>query len=128
MTIHKPRINADGSRTYADGHTYMPAKADERKMHGPRFRGEEGEWFGAKWLPKFVALLPDESREMPTTEPDYIAYVHVYGCGCEVCRRPSSLWWKRKKQPGVTLSEENLALRLTGSQTRRRPPAAETEA
>lgn len=79
---------------YANRTTYRLKEAHERKMHGPRFRGEPGQWWGSQWLSP-LPLVEDGLRRLPETRPDEDAITHVWGCGCTVCARPNALRLKR---------------------------------
>lgn len=127
MTHMPVRVNPDGSRTYSNRYTYHPVKPEDRKYGGRKYNKEEGEWWGSHWLAPFAGSLAEPNRTMPETRADYNAYLHVYGCWCDVCKRPTSLWWKRQKRPGVTLVEVNLVIALSRSRTQRNLRDAETE-
>lgn len=78
--------------------TYTPVPADQRKHQGPRFRGEEGQWWAGEWFPT-LPLLPDERRQKPPeTRPDDEARTHRPGCRCNVCKRPGAARLKQLEQ------------------------------
>lgn len=107
---HPVRVLPDGRRKYVKGYKYTPVPPEKRKYKD--HSEEKGQYWGKghHWFPD-LPLLSDEDRVMPETLTDYMAYLHDYGCRCTVCRRSTSLWWKRKKTPGVILSEEDLTVR-----------------
>lgn len=98
MTYHPIRVEADGTRVYANYHRYKPLPPEQRKYgvnkpDDPRAERFHGRWF----LP--LQLLDDGSREMPETKPDDIAYEHAKHtllCFCDVCRRPDAERWRSK--------------------------------
>lgn len=97
---HRPiEILPDGTRVYADGHTYRPKPAGERvygvrKPDHPEAVRFHGDWFTP------LQLLPDDNRELPPTREDAETLEHRASCRCEVCRRPQArqLWKRQRKQ------------------------------
>jgi hypothetical protein len=94
------RVEADGTRVYSDYHRYTPM-ADEdrtnarRKPDDPRAVRFHGRWF----VP--LAVLDDETREMPETRPDEETLEHRASCRCDVCRRPeATVLWRRQAKRG----------------------------
>ena len=44
-----------------------------------------------------MSLVPEDQRVMPETRPDTEAQYHKHLCRCDVCHRPESLRWRRKR-------------------------------
>ena len=76
--------------------TYVKKSAEERKQHGPRWRGEAGEWVGTHWFP-VLPLIAEGRRRMPETRPDEEIMDHAIGCLCPVCARPEAIALRQRR-------------------------------
>jgi hypothetical protein len=93
MTHHPVRVEADGTRVYANYHRYKPkgeTKRNVRKPDNPDAIRWKSDWL----LP--LPLIGDNSRVMPDTRPDDQALEHRAWCRCEVCARPAARALRRR--------------------------------
>jgi hypothetical protein len=97
MTKYAVEVLPDGRHLYRNNRVkYMPVKPEDRKYKvrkpdDPRAVRFRGEWF----IP--YDTVPDDQRTMPETQPDNLAYLHIYirnDCDCTVCVRPEAQVWR----------------------------------
>jgi hypothetical protein len=96
---HRPiRVEADGTRVYAEGKRYRPVAPEQRKNRVLKPDHPDAVRFHGNWfLP--LELAPDEARDMPATRPDEETLEHRAWCRCEVCTRPAAAeLWRRARR------------------------------
>lgn len=103
---HRPiRTQPDGTRVYSNYTRYTPVPEGERRYQRRKPEDPRAVRWGGDWLLP-LETLPEDSRELPVTRPDTVAYDHVgkpKPCRCDVCRRPESEVWKQRARDGLTL-------------------------
>ena len=70
--------------------------------HGPKHRGEKGEWHKGHWFPAPPDFLPLEERgKMPFTVPDRFYCWHSFQCICHACSYPEAAAVKEERHQAM---------------------------